>query len=126
LHNDKTWLANRNTKRNEAIDNVKKSDVVAYLEILSRSDSQYAPLEKKAGEDDLKRFYSLFLDANGQTIAYDKLSINNGRVVELLPMAKSLEVHPDAIYHTMQSFRYYPENNIARICLDLFSRKIMS
>jgi cell division protein FtsI (penicillin-binding protein 3)/stage V sporulation protein D (sporulation-specific penicillin-binding protein) len=113
LHNDKTWLANRNTKRNEAIDNVKKSDVVAYLEILSRSDSQYAPLEKKAGEDDLKRFYSLFLDANGQTIAYDKLSINNGRVVELLPDGKSLEVHPDAIYHTMQSFRYYPENNIA-------------
>ena len=50
FHNDKTWLLNRNSKRNEAIDNVKKSEVAAYLEILSRSDSQYAPLEKRSAK----------------------------------------------------------------------------
>jgi cell division protein FtsI/penicillin-binding protein 2 len=113
LHNDKTWLANRAVKREQAIDNIKQADIAAYLEILGRSDSQYAPLKKKVSEDDLKRLYSLFLDTNGQSIVYDKLSLKNGKVYEALPDNSEKEVHPNGIYHSMQTYRYYPENEAA-------------
>jgi cell division protein FtsI/penicillin-binding protein 2 len=113
LHADKTWLANRAVKRQAAIDNIKTADTAAYLQILGRSNSQYAPLEKKVSEGDLKRFYSLFLDPDGKPIVYDNLSLKNGRVYEAMPDSTSREVHPDAIYHSMETYRYYPENNIA-------------
>jgi cell division protein FtsI/penicillin-binding protein 2 len=113
LHADKTWLANRAIKRQAAIDNIKTADIAAYLQILGRSNSQYAPLEKKVSEDDLKRFYSLFLDPDGAPIVYDNLSLKNGRVYEAMPDGTSREVHPDAIYHSMETYRYYPENDIA-------------
>jgi cell division protein FtsI/penicillin-binding protein 2 len=113
LHSDKTWLANRAVKRQEAIDNVKKSDIAGYLEIFSRSNAQYAQLKKKISEDDLKRFYSLFLDQDGQQIIFDKLTLTNGKVYEILPSGSKREVHPNGIYHTMQSYRYYPENDVA-------------
>ncbi len=112
LHADKTWLANRAKKRDEAIQNIKDADIAAYLAILSRSDSQYAPLEKKVSEDDLKRFYSLFLDPDGQQIVYDKLEINNGKVEEILADNSQREIHPNGIYHSMQTYRFYPENDV--------------
>lgn len=112
LHADKTWLLVRAAKRDEAINNIKTTDIAAYMSILQRSNSQYAPLEKKVSEDDLKRFYSLFLNADGTQISYDKLSLTNGRVYESLADGSRQEVHPNGIYHSMQTFRYYPENDI--------------
>jgi cell division protein FtsI/penicillin-binding protein 2 len=113
LHADRTWLSVRAKKREEAIDNIKKSDIAAYLEILGRSDLQYAVLEKKVSEDDLKRFYSLFLDQDGQGIIYDKLVLVNGKVYETLFNGTQREVHPNGIYHSIQTYRYYPENDVA-------------
>jgi cell division protein FtsI/penicillin-binding protein 2 len=113
LHADKTWLENRAKKRDEAIDNIKQADVANYVAALSKSDSQYAPLKKKVSEEDLKKFYSLFPDEDNQTVPYDKLSLKNGEVYETLADGSEREFHPHAIYHSMQTYRYYPENNIA-------------
>jgi cell division protein FtsI/penicillin-binding protein 2 len=113
LHADKTWLLNRAKDRQAAIDNIKNTDIADYLAILGRSNSQYAPLEKKVSEDDLKRFYSLFPDADNQPIVYDNLSIVDGKVYETLPDKTQQEVHPHAIYHSMETYRYYPENDVA-------------
>jgi cell division protein FtsI/penicillin-binding protein 2 len=113
LHNDKTWLANRADKKQKAIENIKQADIAAYLQILGRHDSQYAPLKKKVSEDDLKRFYSLFLDSDGRPVVFDKLVLKSGKVYESLPDGSEPEIHPNGIYHSMQNYRYYPENNIA-------------
>ncbi|MDD5527462.1 MAG: penicillin-binding protein 2 [Patescibacteria group bacterium] len=113
LRADKIWLANRAKKRDEAINNIRKADIAAYLEILGRADSVYAPLKKKVSEEDLKRFYSLFLDQDGAQIIYDKLSFVNGKVYETLPDNTLREVHPNGIYHSAQTYRYYPENDVA-------------
>ncbi|HTX86600.1 MAG TPA: penicillin-binding protein 2 [Candidatus Nanoarchaeia archaeon] len=113
LHSDKTWVELRAKKREEAIDNIKQTKIAAYLEILGRRDSRYAPLEKKVSLDDLARFYSLFPDPDGQQISYDKLTVKNGKVYEELPGNGEREIHPDGIYHSPQSFRYYPENDVA-------------
>lgn len=83
------------------------------MAILDRSDSQYAPLEKKVTENDLKRFYSLFPDADGAIINYDSLSLKNGKVYESLTDKTEKEIHPAAIYHSMQTFRFYPENDVS-------------
>lgn len=112
LHNDKTWLAGREKKKADELDILKAGIISAYEEILSRSESQYAPLEKKVDEDTLKRFYSLFLDNDGQEIKFDNLSVKNGRVYNDNGSGASKEVHPNGIYHSMEAYRYYPENNI--------------
>ncbi|MDD4902462.1 MAG: penicillin-binding protein 2 [Patescibacteria group bacterium] len=113
LHADKTWLAVRAKKRDEALENIKKANIAVYREILGRSDSQYAPLKKKVSGEDLKRFYSLFLDQDGVQIIFDRLEARNGKIYEILPDNTPREVHPNGIYHTMQTYRYYPENEVA-------------
>jgi len=113
LHADKTWLDLRAKKRAAALDNIKQAEITAYLEILNRGNSQYALLEKKVSEDDLKRFYSLFLASDGTAIIYDHLSLLNGKVYEILPDNGKREVHPEGIYHSIEAYRYYPENDVA-------------
>jgi cell division protein FtsI/penicillin-binding protein 2 len=112
LHNDKTWLKVRQKNKDTAEENLQKEIVAGYLEILNRTNSQYAPLEKKVDEETLKRFYSLFLDKDGQEINYEKLSLKNGKVYEQIGGDDLKEVHPNGIYHSMQEYRLYPENNV--------------
>jgi cell division protein FtsI/penicillin-binding protein 2 len=61
----------------------------------------------------LKRFYSLFLASDGTAIIYDHLSLLNGKVYEILPDNGKREVHPEGIYHSIEAYRYYPENDVA-------------
>jgi|WetSurMetagenome_2_1015567.scaffolds.fasta_scaffold15832_3 cell division protein FtsI/penicillin-binding protein 2 len=111
LHNDKAWLKVRQKNKDAAEENLQKEIIAKYMEILSRTGSQYAPLVKKVDEESLKRFYSLFLDKDGQEINYKKLVIKNDKVYEQI--ADDLkEIHPNGIYHSMQEYRLYPENNI--------------
>jgi len=112
LHNDKTWLLGREKKKSEEVDNLKAGIISGYLELLGRSESQYALLKKKVDEETLKRFYSLFMDSDGQQIKFEELSIRNGKVYRDKGDGLLLEIHPNAIYQTQESYRYYPENNI--------------
>jgi cell division protein FtsI/penicillin-binding protein 2 len=113
LHVDKTWLAGREKKKDAALDSVKNSMVGAYLEVFSRKDSQYAPLEKKVDEETLKRFYSLFPARDGREIKFDNLFLRNGKVLERQSASSSVAIRPKGISHSMENYRYYPENNFA-------------
>jgi cell division protein FtsI (penicillin-binding protein 3)/stage V sporulation protein D (sporulation-specific penicillin-binding protein) len=112
LRNDKTWLKIRRENIGAAEENLRKEIIASYLEILGRAGSPYAPLKRKADEETLKRFYSLFLDEGGREIKYENLSVKNGKVWERLGGGKEKEVHPAGIYHATEEYRFYPENNV--------------
>jgi cell division protein FtsI/penicillin-binding protein 2 len=112
LHNDKVWLAVREEDRKIELEKKKQAKLSEYYPILNKGDDPYEPICRKVGEDDLKKLYSLLLSNSGNTVESSELFLQNGEVCLKDDNLGCQEISVVGISHEMESYRYYPENNI--------------
>lgn len=115
LRNDKAWREERQRAKEAEVEKKKKEIVGEYLAIYSQADDPYAPLKKKVEEGQLLRLYSILVKSE-DGLSIDDLVVRGGRVYRKMIMdsqeEKWVEVRPNGVYHSAESYRYYPENNI--------------
>lgn len=81
-----------------------------YKTILSKKDDPYEPIQKKVDEDALKNFYAILASNEKNTVLPADLEIRNNKIYS--EKGQGDEISVKGIAFEMESYRYYPENNI--------------
>ncbi|MCX6793009.1 MAG: penicillin-binding protein 2 [Candidatus Falkowbacteria bacterium] len=105
---DPVYLDSQNQKREEMIKSKQHELTQKYLDSLNRSDSIYAPLEKKIDDEKLKSFY-IFMSGRTDLTNVD-LDIKDGKI--LIKKEENKELVLPGLAYSMAPYRFYPENNI--------------
>ena len=116
--NSPEWREEREEKISEKIEARKKNIVSNYKRILSKENDPYEPLKKKVLPEELKKMY-LFLDKDDD-LALQNLKIRNGRMYQVKD-GEELRFKLEGISHLMQSYRYYPEEELGSHLLGFVS-----
>lgn len=114
LHKDRAWLLVREDDNKKEFETRKQIKISGYYPILNKGNDPYEPIRKKVGEEDLKKLYSLLLSDDNEEVRPEDLVLKNGRMCLVKDSDEDVcdQVSVNGISHEMESFRYYPENNI--------------
>jgi cell division protein FtsI/penicillin-binding protein 2 len=115
---DPTYLEYQEIKRQKEIEARKKIEIDKYLEKLKKANDPYESLEKRVDESMLKKLYALLYSNTQRSIQPDDLEIKQGKVFwkqsnDLKTLESDQEVVVAGINFTMNTYRFYPEDNIA-------------
>ncbi len=101
----------KNLKREAEINSRKEAAIKKYLEILTKKNDPYEPIEQKVEEDALKKLYALMGSA-GKEIKAQDLKVKDDIMLVKDGGGKEAELKLDGIGYMMKVYRFYPESNI--------------
>jgi len=99
----------------------KEEIINGYLKKLDKPGDPYEALDKKLGTEDLLKFYAFLASTATNTISADDLDLVNDQVVYKNTASTTLKFSLPGMGFDLQTYRYYPENEIASHILGFVS-----
>ncbi|OIO08527.1 hypothetical protein COX68_01575 [Candidatus Falkowbacteria bacterium CG_4_10_14_0_2_um_filter_41_15] len=113
LPNEAQWSEFRKIKRDLEINERKAVIVNAYLDKIEKPGDPYEVLQKKISEENLLKIYASVLTLDGINISGDNLEIKNSIIFKKGESATGDPINFKGLGYDMESYRFYPENNLA-------------
>ena len=117
--NSPQWQEKREEEITKKLEEKKEEIISGYEKTLSKENDPYEPLKKKVLPEELKKMY-IFLSEK-EDLTLKDLKIRNGKMYKIDEGEES-RFELEGISHLMQSYRYYPEEELGSRLLGFVSK----
>lgn len=115
---DSEWLEIRKLKIESETESEKDEIIEKYLRKIRKENDPYEPIEHKVSGEKLLELYALIGSNDEKTIDINNLDIKNSKVI-FKDTGDIFNI--TGLSHSMEAYRYYPENNIGSHLLGFVS-----
>lgn len=115
---DKEYQELINIKKQAEIELRKNTIIKKYLDIFSKKNDPYEPIESKVDDNTLKKLYANLLNKEDYEVAAEDLEIQHNKI---FLKKTNKEINLNNIAYKIKSYRFYPEGNIGSHILGFVS-----